>query len=385
MPPLPGSSIGGRPARARALAPPHRAGGGSPAAPPRRGAGGRRGRAASRRSVESTRWSAPARRSAAATSSRSAAAASAKRRRTLRRLVLTCSWRPVSGSTSQRSPIGVSSSSRGSRISTASTPWRARSARSGALPVALAAEVRDDDDQPAGAGHARPSRRPRRRARSRPRRRPRARARSSASSCSRPRRPWRGRSTFGAPPPNATTPSRLPRRVATWPIASATPSATSALRRSAVPNVIEAETSSTSQAVSARSPTCTRTCGSCMRAVTFQSMWRTSSPGRYGRIIASSVPAPTCGVRCSPGTRLSTRRRTARSSERRTAGGTGPGPGRSGVRSTVGIAAAAHGSRPPRAIAATMPTSSSARPPPANAAVTSCFSCRVARRVPRLR
>src|SRR3954465_2943480 len=48
---------------------------------------------------------------------------------------------------------------------------------------------------------------------------------------------------------------------------------------------------------------------------------------------ASSVPAPTCGVRCSPGTRLSTRRRTARSSERRTVGGIGPGPGRSGVRS----------------------------------------------------
>ena len=93
-------------------------------------------------------------------------------------------------------------------------------------------------------------------------------------------RPWRGRITFGAPPPNATTPSRLPRRLATWPMAIATPSATSALRRSAVPKVIEADVSSTSHAVSARSPTCTRTCGSRMRAVTFQSMWRTSSPGK---------------------------------------------------------------------------------------------------------
>ena len=63
-------------------------------------------------------------------------------------------------------------------------------------------------------------------------------------------------------------------------MASATPSATSALRRSAVPKLIEAETSSSSQHVIARSPTCTRTCGSFMRAVTFQSMWRTSSPGR---------------------------------------------------------------------------------------------------------
>jgi hypothetical protein len=44
--------------------------------------------------------------------------------------------------------------------------------------------------------------------------------------------------------------------------------------------VIEAETSSSSHAVIARSPTCTRTCGSRIRAVTFQSMWRTSSPGR---------------------------------------------------------------------------------------------------------
>ena len=117
------------------------------------------------------------------------------------------------------------------------------------------------------------------RARSRPRRRTRARARSSPSSPSRPSRPWRGRSAWPVLAPAVTTPSRLPRRVATWPIASATPSATSALRRSAVPNVIEAETSSSSHAVRARSPTCTRTCGSRMRAVTFQSMWRTSSPG----------------------------------------------------------------------------------------------------------
>ena len=105
-------------------------------------------------------------------------------------------------------------------------------------------------------------------------------ARSSASRPSRPSRPWRGRRIRGSPPPSATTPKRLPRRVQTWPMASATPSATSVLRRSAVPNVIDADTSSSSQAVIARSPTWTRTCVSCMRAVTFQSMWRTSSPGR---------------------------------------------------------------------------------------------------------
>ena len=59
-------------------------------------------------------------------------------------------------------------------------------------------------------------------------------------------------------------------------------------------------------------------------------------PGEYGRIIASSVPEPVCGVRCSPGTRLSIRFITARSSERRTCGGTGPGPGLSGERSGAG-------------------------------------------------
>ena len=76
-------------------------------------------------------------------------------------------------------------------------------------------------------------------------------------------------------------------------MARQTPSATSALRRSAVPKLMEAETSSTSHAVIARSPTWTRTCGSRKRAVTFQSMKRTSSPGWYGRMSASSVPEPT--------------------------------------------------------------------------------------------
>ena len=79
--------------------------------------------------------------------------------------------------------------------------------------------------------------------------------------------------------PNATRPSRLPRRLARWPSASATPSATSALRRSAVPNAIDGETSSASQVTSTRSARSTRTCGSPVRAVTFQSIRRTSSPG----------------------------------------------------------------------------------------------------------
>ena len=59
--------------------------------------------------------------------------------------------------------------------------------------------------------------------------------------------------------------------------ASAAPSATSALRRSAVPKVIDGEVSSTSQVTSARSARWIRTCGVPVRAVTFQSIWRTSS------------------------------------------------------------------------------------------------------------
>src|SRR6478735_11369763 len=62
-------------------------------------------------------------------------------------------------------------------------------------------------------------------------------------------------------------------------------------------------------------------------------MWRTSSPGKYGRIICNSVPWPVCGVRCSPGTSESIFFITARSRDRRTAGGTGPGPGLAGERS----------------------------------------------------
>ena len=78
--------------------------------------------------------------------------------------------------------------------------------------------------------------------------------------------------------PNVITPSRLPWRVARCPTASAAPSATSALRRSAVPKPIEADTSSSSHVVSVRSATWTRTCGSPVRAVAAQSIWRTSSP-----------------------------------------------------------------------------------------------------------
>ena len=132
-------------------------------------------RAASRRRWRARRGRRRRGAARARTSSRSAAAAAAKRSRTRRLRVSTWTWRPVSGSTSQRSPAGTSCCSRGSTISTAITPWRARSACSGAFPVALAAEVGDDHDEPALAARAPRSCSARRPATSRPRLRPRPR------------------------------------------------------------------------------------------------------------------------------------------------------------------------------------------------------------------
>ena len=80
-----------------------------------------RGPRAGRASAERTR----------ATPLRSSSAASAKRSRSARLRVSTRTWRPVSGSTSHRSPTSGSSCSRGSRISTASTSCRLISCSSG--------------------------------------------------------------------------------------------------------------------------------------------------------------------------------------------------------------------------------------------------------------
>ena len=123
----------------------------------------------------------------------------------------------------------------------------------------------------------------------------------------------------------------MPRTVAAWPTASVTPSATSALRRAAVPNAIDGERSSTIHVTSTRSARCTRTCGTVVLAVTFQSISRTSSPGTYGRTWASSVPRPSSDERWSPASIPSTRRATVSSSAFRRLSGTGPGPGRDGV------------------------------------------------------
>ena len=251
------------------------------------------------------------------------------------RFATTCRPGPRGRSRRRRgsaSPTSGSSSSRGSRISTASdrgAGWRRR-------PVAVdqSRGPRKSDttttSPPRGAALADELQRGRRRDERRPGPGVVAAAvgstRAATSAASRPCRPpagWQPTVVVG----RRTWRCRAGCRAgcARWPNASATPSATSALRRSAVPNVIDGETSSSSQQVSARSGTWTRTWGTVVRAVTFQSIWRTSSPGSYGRTWASSVPPPRSWARNSPG---DAGRGSAARPSRRARGGAPPASGR---------------------------------------------------------
>ena len=161
-------------------------------------------------SVESATWRTPAAASIRTSPLRSSAAATAKRSRSLASPVSTRSWRPVSGSTSRSSPTSASSCSRGSRISTASVGWRPAIAEERVAPVDRAAEVGDDHDERALAGRAR-------RAAAAPRRgRPRRPGRRAAPPASAGGRggPAADAASGDRREPNATRPSRLPRRVA---------------------------------------------------------------------------------------------------------------------------------------------------------------------------
>ena len=328
------------------------------------GGAGSRGIAASRRRWTGRRAAPPA----AAGPSRATRARPRPPRRTAARsprtTVSTRTSRPVSASMSVSSPTSGRSSSRGSRISTARTWWWAAApAMAGASRAARGSRRRGRRGRPVrrstrrGGAHA-PGGHTDRLAGAVCRRR-RGRDARLARGESIAQRGERGRLIAGRqdrlgvepgvpqqrespepatgrrqPPvlvaaerdhPKAVAPLR--REVAD---ARATPSATSALRRSAVPKVIDGETSRSSHAVSARSGTWTRTCGMVVRAVTFQSIRRTSSPGSYGRTWASSVPPPRSWARNSPGRSPRIRRPTVRSSARSSASGVGPGPGCAG-------------------------------------------------------
>ena len=245
--------------------------------------------------VDSTMWSAPRAQSSAATSARSSAAAAAKRSRSLRVRVSTLDLaarlgidEPSSPTVGQLQLARVADLDREHVVAGAQLAQRRRASRAGRgsrrrrrSGRALRAMPPARRQRRAERGRRPPSRRPAApRAAAMQQRRagrggPGAAARQRLAAAEGDRRPGGCRAGSRRGRPRARRPRR--RR----------PCA-----RSAVPKPIEAESSNISHVVSARSATCTRTCGSRMRAVTFQSIWRTSSPGWYGRTCASSMPPP---------------------------------------------------------------------------------------------
>src|SRR3954452_14294073 len=91
----------------------------------------------------------------------------------------------------------------------------------------------------------------------------------------------------------------------------------------AVPKSTEGLRSSRNQHVSSRSSWKSRTCVTSVRAVTFQSIARVSSPGWYSRRLARSIPVPRNSVPYSPWSRPSSLRTTVQSSRWTTRSGAG--------------------------------------------------------------
>ena len=296
-------------------------------------AGTRRAGAASRRSWRARRG---ARRAQRARARRRSAPRQPPRRNA--RAATRCACRPepdgpVSGSTSQSSPTFGSSCSRGSRISIAITSCRLSSAQQRLAPVERPAEVRHDDDDAALARDraVRASASPSEVA---PTALARRLALQRAEQAEQPAPALARRQESSAvASPNVTTPSRLPRRVATWPIAIATPSATSALRRSAVPNCIDGEVSSTSHVTSTRSARLhadVRLAGACgdvpldpAHVVARHVRTNLRELGARHRSASTGSRPRACPAACE-------RRRSA--ARGAASGGSGPGPGPLGCR-----------------------------------------------------
>ena len=182
-------------------------------------------------------------------SSRSAAASSANRSRSLRLRVSTRSCRPRLGvdepevADVRAAPARAGRGSRPRATSCARGQLEQRAAASRAGPR-KSETTTTTERRRASLPSARERRR--RATSARPARGP-ARAAARRAAPSRPRPPCRGgRGRRVAGRRTWRRASRLPRRTAKWPTASATPSATSHLRRSAVPKVIDAEVSSSS-------------------------------------------------------------------------------------------------------------------------------------------
>ena len=192
----------------------------------------------------------------------------------------------------------------------------------GLLPARLADEVGDHKHRAALAHRSAPPLSASRPGGSHPTSSPAAKPAACArsiwcSNCSTWLRPPRAGNTLTAsfcPAPNNKAPTRLPCRLIRRDNTPTKPCSTSLLRCSPEPKLSEGLRSSKNQAVISRSSVNTLTCGCCRRAVTFQSMCRTSSWCWYSRRSARSRPVPRISVRWSPCSQPSSRRITVHSS-----------------------------------------------------------------------
>src|SRR5690606_5767510 len=175
----------------------------------------------------------------------------------------------------------------------------------------------------------------------------RAYQRASASSTrSAPRDPPAG-VTGGSTELPRSAATRSPSRTATHAAIAAARAACTDLKRTRVPKYSAGEVSATTRVNRSRSAWNIFVCGRPLRAVTRQSIWRTSSPGAYSRDSAYSIPRPRTGdgARPAPASRpcLGGRRAaaTARSAVSSASVGTTPSPGASGVATGLGTGAEA--------------------------------------------
>ncbi len=105
---------------------------------------------------------------------------------------------------------------------------------------------------------------------------------------------WPGREGMRVMPSGFTrrAPKRFPVRVVMKPMAATAARARSRFSQLAVPKSMLAEQSTMAHDSSSRSATGSRTWGTVVRAVTAQSIRRTSSPSWYSRLSPGSLPRP---------------------------------------------------------------------------------------------
>ena len=252
-----------------------------------------------------------------ATSARCAAAALAKSSRSWASMV-NSRVTPDSASCSTTSPMSGSSTSRGSSTSMASTSCRAAIARSGRIQLIGPRKSLMITAMP----RRRSGRRSASMAVARSPRTPTgalgvvAMVRNSVCSCWRPERAG---TRVIVCPLAISAPSRLPPPLLRNVIAAAAATARSRFSHTVVPKSRLADMSTTSQVSSSRSAIICRTWGCMVRAVTAQSIRRTSSPGWYSRDSPGSEPGPGIRPRWSPCRTPSSLRLTVSSSVRRAA------------------------------------------------------------------